>query len=631
MLNIDVIKERYRLNPEPKEVTEVRKLITESFKKLEFVEDVHKYFLPTRGGKKIELPSVSSVIEQWIPFVDWDEQAGLKAVKLGITKEEMLRQWHENKIRSTSCGSKTHWFGENAMNMFIGREDLTKANMPFQYTEDGYLIPYCGKEEAVTKYYEDILANPDVYPVMPEAKIYTNYNKKFKLKKPYAGTFDILLAYRYKGRIVFAIHDWKGLPLDTKILTTNGFKTMGDLSVGDMVYDRDGNAVSVINISSVHHKPCIEFTFDDNTTMVSDHEHRWLVSFLKRDKSFEEKVMTSEEIYSYLLKIEKCGRNAGNIPKIRINKPLKNAEIKPLPIDPYVLGVWLGDGATKSGYVTNMYDAIFSEIEKRGYHVGENVDKRGYCGKAKTRCVFGLFTKLKECGILGNKDIPDAFLINSTYEQRLDILRGLMDTDGTYNKARNRYVISTTKRNQVDFTVKLLASLGIKPSVSAFKAKCKDCKKESYDAWNVSFITDEYPFLIRDIKVDGTRNGRYSYRNIVSAKYVETVPTKCIEVDSPTHTYLATEKLIVTHNTNKDIYKDYSRAKGIMMLEPFESMGFFEEAYSHYCIQLSMYQIGLMQLGLEIVDRNLIWLKDDGTYEKVKTPDLTQTIISELS
>ena len=206
-----------------------------------------------------------------------------------------------------------------------------------------------------------------------------------------------------------------------------------------------------------------------------------------------------------------------------------------------------------------------------------------------------------------------------------------MDTDGTYNKARNRYVISTTKRNQVDFTVKLLASLGIKPSVSAYKAKCKDCNKESYDAWYVSFITDEYPFLIRDIKVDGTRNGRHSYRNIVSAKYAETVPTKCIEVDSPTHTYLATEKLIVTHNTNKDIYKDYSRAKKIMMLEPFASMGFFEESYAHYCIQLSMYQIGLMQLGLVIADRNLIWLKEDGTYEKVKTPDLTETILTELS
>lgn len=211
MLNINDIKERYKYNPEPIEVAKVRELITKSFSKLEFVEDVHKYYLPGRGGKKKELPSVSSVIEQWVPQVDWDEKAEEKAVKLGITKEELLKRWHEKNITSTSCGSKTHFFGENAMNMFIGREDLTKANMRFQYTDDGYLIPYCGKERAVTKYYEDILMNANVYPVMPEAMIYTNLNKKLVLKHPYAGTFDILLAYRlpHKDKIVFSIHDFK--------------------------------------------------------------------------------------------------------------------------------------------------------------------------------------------------------------------------------------------------------------------------------------------------------------------------------------------------------------------------------------------------------------------------------------
>ena len=625
MLNINDILKVRESNPEPKEVSEVRELITDAFKELQFIEDGHKYYIK-RGRKKVELPSVSSVIERWTPFIDWDEKAEEKAIRIGTTKEALLKAWHENKIISTSCGSKTHFFGENAMNMFIGRQELAKKNMPFQYTDDGYLIPYCPKEWAVTKYYLDILKNPNVYPVMPEARLYTNYNDKFNLKTEYAGTFDILMGYKLPNEIAFAIHDFKGLPLDTKILTTNGFKTMGELSVGDMVYDRDGNPVKIKSTSQIHYKPCIEFTFDDKTTIVSDHEHRWMVSFLKRDKSFNERVMTSEEIHNYLIDIDKCGRNTSNIPKIRVNKPLNNKE-KRLPIDPYVLGAWLGDGGSKAGYITNMYDELFAEIERRGYHVGENVGKSGHCGKAKTRCVFGLWPKLKELGIWGEKDIPDIFLTNSSYNQRLDILKGLMDTDGTYNKARNRYVISTTKRNQVSFTVKLLASLGIKPSVSQYKAKCNDCKKEFYGAWNVSFITDEYPFLIRDIKVDGTRNGRYSYRNIVSAKYVETVPTRCIEVDSPSHTYLATEKLIVTHNTNADIYKDFSRKFKTMMLEPFGSMGFYEEAFSHYCIQLSLYQIGLMQLGIKIVDRQLIWLKDDGTYEKVRTPDLTDTLL----
>ena len=208
MLNLNKIKESNENKHIPKEIEETRNLITESFKDLEFVEDVHKYFLP-KGKKKIELPSVSSIIKRWEQEVDWDEKAELKALSLGIPTEELKRQWHENNIISTSCGSKTHFFGENAMNMFIGREDLAKQNMPFQYTEDGYLIPYCPKEWAITQYYEDIMNNKNVYPVMPEAKIYTNYNKTFKMKQPYAGTFDILLAYRYKGEIVYSIHDFK--------------------------------------------------------------------------------------------------------------------------------------------------------------------------------------------------------------------------------------------------------------------------------------------------------------------------------------------------------------------------------------------------------------------------------------
>lgn len=628
MLWIENIKKRYEHNPEPIEVTEARKLITDSFNKLKFVEGVHKYYIPDGNGGEIELPSVSSVVHSFEPYVDWDEKCAIKAEKLGIPKEELARKWHETNITATHCGSKTHFFGENAMNLMIGREDLTRKNMTFQYSEDGYLIPYCPKEAAITKYFEDILANDNVYPVMPEAMIYTGLNDKFQIKNPYAGTFDILLAYRLKNEIVFSIHDYKGLPLDTPILTTKGFKTMGELCVGDEVYDRNGYPTKIKNVSEIHNKPCIELTFDDNTTIVSDHEHRWLISFLKYDKTYNEKVMTTRELLDHLNQIEKNGRNSRNIPKIVINKPLSNSKTSDLPIDPYVLGVWLGDGSSNAAYITNMSDEIFSEVERRGYHVGKNVDKTEHCGKAQTRCIFGLSPKLKEYGIYGHKDIPDIFLTNSTYEQRLDILKGLMDTDGYYNKTRNRYVISTTKVNQVKFTVKLLSSLGIKPSVSAYKAKCKDCKKEYYDAWFISFITDEYPFLIRKIKVDGTRNNRCLYRNIVSAKYVDTVPTRCIEVDSPTHTYLATEKLIVTHNTNADLYKDFSRSFGVMMNEPFGQMGFYSEPYSCYCIQLSLYQIGLMQLGLKIVDRNIIWLKDDGSYEKIKTPDLTQQLLT---
>lgn len=209
LININDIKERYISNPEPKEINTTRKLIEKSFSKLSFIEDGHKYFLKEKNGEQKELPSVSSIIEQWVPYVNWDEKAEAKALKLGISSEELKKQWHENNIVATTCGSKTHFFGENLMNMFIGREKLAQRQMPFQYTEDGYLIPYCGKEWAIMKYYCDILDNSNVYPVMPEAKIYMNLNDTFKIKTPYAGTFDILMGYKINGKIVYSIHDFK--------------------------------------------------------------------------------------------------------------------------------------------------------------------------------------------------------------------------------------------------------------------------------------------------------------------------------------------------------------------------------------------------------------------------------------
>jgi hypothetical protein len=90
ILKIDNILERIKRNPEPIEVTEGRNKIIESFKDIEFIEDVHKYFLPQPDGTKKELTSVTTIIEQkFVPYVDWDEKAELKALKLGIPAEEL--------------------------------------------------------------------------------------------------------------------------------------------------------------------------------------------------------------------------------------------------------------------------------------------------------------------------------------------------------------------------------------------------------------------------------------------------------------------------------------------------------------------------------------------------------------
>lgn len=208
MLNIEDIKERYRRNPEPKEVSEIRQLIINSFNKLEFVEEGHKYFLPKANGEKEELISVSKFVEQFVPEVDWDEVAWNYSVKHDMTVEAVKRMWHENNIRATNNGTSSHLYGENLMNMFLGEEKTFDPIIQPQF-EDGFLIPYSPKQEAIQKYYQDLYDVDDVYPIMPETKVYTGMNDKYHFKQNYAGTFDILLAIRVKGEIKVVIHDYK--------------------------------------------------------------------------------------------------------------------------------------------------------------------------------------------------------------------------------------------------------------------------------------------------------------------------------------------------------------------------------------------------------------------------------------
>lgn len=202
MLHISDIEARLALCPEPPEVREMRDNITEAFKDLEFFEGPHKYLLHKPNGDAIELPSVSSVLKQFEPEVDWDAIRINKAQKEGIDPDVLKRTWRENNLKSTSNGTIVHEFGESAMYFFQGRFDEMQEYTKHRQFEDGYLIPYGAKQIAASKFYEDILKNYNVWPVMPEAKVYSCYNGTLNLKNDYCGTFDILFAARGNDGVI---------------------------------------------------------------------------------------------------------------------------------------------------------------------------------------------------------------------------------------------------------------------------------------------------------------------------------------------------------------------------------------------------------------------------------------------
>lgn len=616
MLNIrDIIKNN---KTEPSIVTDTRDRIKDYFKDIIFKEDTHQYFRPQLGGTLKELQCVSHVAHQFVPYVDWDQACFNKAMKLGVPYEELKEQWHYNNIKATNSGTHTHEFAESYF-YFVMNQLYNILPSYKRQLQDGYLLPNSPKEEAVEKFWEWFYKQPTMFPVLSEAQVYTD---------KYSGTFDLLAYHKHPNddkKSGFLIMDYKGLPLDMPIAVEEGWKKMGDLKVGDIVFDKHGKKTKILNVSNVHFNPCMKITFDDKDTIIADNDHRWLISFSCGDNGVNEQIMTTQEIFQYLSYVNslpKNKRHAYLIPKILVSDALI-LEKKSLLVDPYILGLWLNDGGKTCGMITAKYKSIWDEIVRRGYSIGKNI-LQGRDWKSQSRIIFGLDKRLKQLNLQNNKHIPDIYL-RSSYEQRLELLQGIMDNDGRYDSIRNRYVMSTTSKCQSLYMMRLLSTLGIKAVVSKTTKPCTNGKnRKKIKTYDVCFITTINPFLKKQIKDKKLKMFNSKFRHIISIEKTDTIPTKCIEVDSSTHTYLAGYNMIVTHNTNTDLYSDFNQTHSKCLLNPFEEI--VNENIGIYTIQLNAYQLPLQDLGINIIGRVVIWLKSDGEYELIKLKDVSERL-----
>lgn len=180
---------------EPIEVTNIRNKILKTFSELQFIEETHQYFLPSADGNLIEYDCVSNVTHQFQEEQDWDLIAERYAIKNGLIKEDVQEAWHYNNIVATNSGTGVHLYGEMWMEFLMGRPENICDIIKPQY-QDGYLLPHSPKEAAVAKFNEDLYHTPNMYPILAETRVYTGLGK-YKLKKNYAGTFDILYYYKH--------------------------------------------------------------------------------------------------------------------------------------------------------------------------------------------------------------------------------------------------------------------------------------------------------------------------------------------------------------------------------------------------------------------------------------------------
>ena len=351
----------------------------------------------------------------------------------------------------------------------------------------------------------------------------------------FATQTGVALRCRWDAISDAGIVDYKGLAIDTPIPTPGGWKYMADIEQGDEVFDSQGNPCRVIHKSETHWRTCYKITFDDGSSVVCDDEHRWVTQSVKQGGS---SVKTTIQI---LKTLRHKGQRQHRIP---ITGSLRMPEAE-LPIDPYVLGCWLGDGNSANGRISKPDTELFELIEDRGWDVAPI----GAPKQCPTRTVYGLTAKLRELGLLNNKHIPQIYLRGSA-QQRLDLLRGLMDTDGSWNDLRTQAVFTTTDPELAEGVRELALSLGQRGVTIPYVAH--GFGKELV-AYHVNFRPIGInPFLLSR-KADRVRIAptiQSSTRLIRSVEKVPTVPTQCIEVDSADHTYLCTKAMIPTHNTS---------------------------------------------------------------------------------
>lgn len=353
-----------------------------------------------------------------------------------------------------------------------------------------------------------------------------------------AGTFDRLV-HLADGRLVCA--DVKGLALTTPLPTPSGWTTMGAVEPGDQVFDAFGVPCTVTAKSLVKQIGTYVVRFDDGSEIVCDTEHIWWTSSGRTPGPVHPRPIA--EVIETL-----TGLN-GKQHRVPVARPLVLPDVD-LPIEPYLLGCWLGNGDSGGGVICSMPD-LFETMEGERVVFGKETPSPK--SKAVRRTALGLRTQLRQVGLLGHKLIPDIYL-RASIAQRMRLLQGLMDTDGTWNKPRRTATFYTVRKALALQVTELLASLGQRPNMAGVPTTGFGKRVISY---HVSFTpVDLQPFILprkADQAAASTKSTKWSRRRvIVSVEPGPDVATACIAVDSPSRTYLCGDRMIPTHNSQQD-------------------------------------------------------------------------------
>lgn len=409
-----------------------------------------------------------------------------------------------------------------------GNENLKKPNIP-EYVTENQQQEYI---EELIKCREDIIYFAEKYftiisPAKGKHKIKLYDKQKTLLRAMVDRNRVISLASRQVG---------KALDVHTPILTPDGFKKLNNLKVDDTIYGRDGKETTIKFITETMYDHTVyDVEFDNGEIIKADKDHIWTVGYSGcKDKRID---LTTSELVPFIDR----KRKQGIAVFVDVCNPIEYDK-KQLPIDPYTLGVWLGDGNKCDGRITCYIDDYQNYEDNFPYDVDTLIpDNRSkFTGRFNVK---GLNKLIRENNLKNNKHIPSEY-IRSSIEDRIELIRGLMDSDGYIPKKGNTCQFYQKNEEFIDNVRFILSTLGVKSTKSV--RMIKECNyytltftpyfnpfklKRKYDRYNPKF----HPKLKRHY--------------FVSINECDSVPVKCIQVDNEDHLFLAGETLIPTHNT----------------------------------------------------------------------------------
>jgi len=391
----------------------------------------------------------------------------------------------------------------------------------------------------------------------------------------------------YRNAFIYGVGGvGKEQPHSAKILLPDGtWTTMGAIKAGDRVKTPSGRVATVLQKFPQGVKPVFKLTLQDGSTTRAGAEHLWKC---KRDSDRKAVIKTTAQLYETL-----------NANKTRFDsREIKSAEtwylpmVEPLdydapgllPIDPYYLGVLLGDGRMTNGltfttadaelksaleaYLADAFDIQFRQMKDDPitWRLVSAASRDGYSPIGSNK----LIVALKQLGLYGKRDefkfIPEVYKRASAAD-RFSLIQGLVDTDGWMSPSL--CFDSTSKQLAEDF-VYLVRSLGGRAHMSSHMPTCmhKGKRVSGKCAYNVVAnlpIDMGTPCRLTRKKeiYEASRRQNHRWQPIVAIELDGQEECSCIMLDDPEHLYI-TDDFIVTHNTHTvmqvvDEYADKDR------------------------------------------------------------------------